>query len=240
MPSNTPKREPAEERRNKRKAERKAKQMSCRILVVCEGEKTEPNYFKAFKTINNESFVYTVDAVGFGTNTIDVVKTAIKLQDEALVPFDAVWAVFDKDSFPADRFNAAIQLGQDKGIYVAWSNEAFELWYLLHFHYRNTPMSRDEYKKAISDAVNKSGQWKDKKPYVYAKNDKSNYAIMTQYGSLDNAIANSKKLNENFTNRRDFHTHNPCTTVHNLILQLLNKDQNLIKEVMDKIEDNYK
>ena len=39
---------------------------------------------------------------------------------------------------------------ENNNINVAWSNEAFELWYLYHFHNRTTQMSRNDYKKAIS------------------------------------------------------------------------------------------
>lgn len=233
MPSNRIKKEPALERRAQRQAERKqkAKQMSCRILIVCEGEKTEPNYFNEFKTIANGSFVYDVEAEGFGLNTIGVVNKAIELRDKAQTPFDAVWAVFDRDSFPSYDFDNAIAIAESENIGVAWSNEAFELWYLLHFQYRNTKMSRDEYKKAISEAVNAK---KGGKGYVYQKNDKDNYSIMTDYGSQDDAIRNAEALCREFTDKT-YHSHNPSTTVHKLVLQLLNKDEKLINEVMAKI-----
>ncbi|MFR9542702.1 MAG: RloB family protein [Rikenellaceae bacterium] len=236
MPANRIKREPALERRAKRQAERasKRKQMSCRILIVCEGEKTEPNYFDSFKTIAHGSFVYDVEAKGFGLNTHGVVTKAIELRSKAQIQYDAVWAVFDRDSFPANDFDNAIAVAEANDIGVAWSNEAFELWYLLHFQYRNTKMSRDDYKKAISDAVNASGRWSGKVSYVYQKNDLHNYNIMSNCGSQEDAIRNAEALCELFTDAA-YHKHNPCTTVHKLVLQLLNKDEKLIAEVMDKI-----
>ena len=234
MPANKPKKEPSLERRAQRQAERRSrtKQMSCRILIVCEGEKTEPTYFEAFKTISNGSFVYDVESQGFGLNTLGVVNKAIELRDKAQTPYDAVWVVFDKDSFPPYDFDNAIAKAQAQSIGVAWSNEAFELWYLLHFHRRITPMSREEYKKALSDAVNAR---KKSKGYVYQKNDKQNYNIMTTYGSQEDAIINAEALCEQFTGAATYHSHNPCTTVHKLVLQLLNRDQDLIKAVMEKI-----
>lgn len=50
-------------KRHKQKERKTIKKISCRILIVCEGEKTEPNYFKAFKVINNESFVIEIGVV---------------------------------------------------------------------------------------------------------------------------------------------------------------------------------
>ena len=46
--------------KNKEKKPTRKKQMSCRILIVAEGEKTEPNYFDHFVTKNNNSFVYDI------------------------------------------------------------------------------------------------------------------------------------------------------------------------------------
>lgn len=60
-------------------------------------------------------------------------------------------------------------MAKDNNIGCAWSNEAFELWYLLHFIDRITSMERSEYKNAISSAVNKSRIYKNKIKYVYAK-----------------------------------------------------------------------
>ena len=58
----------------------KCKKILCRILIVCEGEKTEPLYFKKFKTINNNSFTYEVKCEGCGEGTMKVVDTAIELE----------------------------------------------------------------------------------------------------------------------------------------------------------------
>ena len=218
---------------------KKTKKVLCRILIVCEGEKTEPSYFENFKKINNESFVYEVDCQGGGINTIAVVNKAIELRDNASIPYDSVWAVFDKDDFPASSFNGAIFRAKANNINVAWSNEAFELWYLYHFNNRITAMSRSDYQKAISEAVNRSGKWKSKIAYQYAKNDSRNYSIMTTYGDQDNAIQWAQEQHLQYTDER-YATHNPCSTVYQLVTQLLNKDKKLIKQVMDKIESASK
>lgn len=74
----------------------------CRILIVCEGEKTEPNYFKSFDQMQYGSVVYSIECEGGKINTMQVVDKAIELQDKAMAsgtPYDTVWAVFDKDDF---------------------------------------------------------------------------------------------------------------------------------------------
>lgn len=213
------------------------KKISCRILIICEGSKTEPNYFKRFRKGENDHFVYDIECEGKGLNTIDVVDTAIARKEAAEklpTPYDSVWAVFDRDSFPKTRFNAAIEKAKAHGINVAWSNEAFELWYLYHFHNCITAIDRDQYAKAISEAVNNSGKWKDRKPYRYAKNDKRNYDIMTHFGNQEQAIAWAEQQHKTFAGEQ-YANHNPCTLVYKLVQQLLNQDEHLIKQVMAKI-----
>lgn len=235
MPANRIKLEPALERRYARKTQRrKSRQIVCKILIVCEGTKTEPNYFEAFKAINGGTIVYDIDVRGLGQNTTDVVDKAIELKNKG--DYDRVWAVFDKDSFSANKFNGAIIKAQNNGIDCAWSNEAFELWYLYHFMNRVTAMSRTEYKRALSEAVNNSPQYKKRKVYEYAKNDKDNYRIMTTYGSMENAIRFAEAKSRDYTDQR-YATHNPCTMVFKLVRQLIGKDEDLNKELTNKIEE---
>lgn len=234
MPANRIKLEPALVRRYAKKAQsHKERKIVCKILIVCEGEVTEPKYFEAFKTFNHGTTVYDIDVQGLGKNTINVVDKAIELKNNS--EYDRVWAVFDKDSFPDEKFNTAIFKAADNDICCAWSNEAFELWYLYHFVYRDTAMSRDEYKAAISSAVNNSPKYKEKKPYVYKKNADNNYHIMTTYGSMDNAIKYAEAKSEEYTDKR-YATHNPCTMVFKLVRQLIGKDEELNAELKDKID----
>ena len=62
--------------RVEKKRKEKTKEVRVYFLIVCEGEKTEPNYFKSFKT-NVKSFVYTIETLGEGSNTKDLVKRTI-------------------------------------------------------------------------------------------------------------------------------------------------------------------
>ena len=234
MPANRIKLEPALERRYARQAQRhKPRPAVCRILIVCEGSKTEPYYFEAFKTFNRGSNVYDVEVKGLGDNTMNVVDKAIELSKKG--DYDRIWAVFDKDSFSSNQFNGAIIKAKNNGIESAWSNEAFELWYLYHFTNRTTAMSRTEYQKAISDAVNSSPKYKLKKVYKYAKKDRCNFKIMNTYGSMEYAMRYAETQSRIFTDHR-YATHNPCTMVFELVRQLIGKDEVLNEELKMKME----
>jgi len=139
-------------------------------------------------------------------NTVALVREAISLSNAD--DYDQVWCVFDRDSFPADHFKRALALAQNEGIKVAYSNEAFELWYLLHFHYYTAQNTRADYISKLSSLLGRK----------YEKNDASLYEELRsrQRTAIDNA-------------RRLLAEYNPCnperdkpsTTVHLLVEQLL-------------------
>jgi RloB-like protein len=226
------------ERIKQKKRNIETKEVRVYFLIVCEGEKTEPNYFKSFKT-NVKSFVYTIDTLGEGSNTKDLVKRTIKARDNSSQEYDSVWAVFDRDSFVPKNFNDAIQLAANNSIKVGWSNEAFELWYLLHFQYRNTSMSRADYKKAIEDEINTKiaiqSKSKNPKKFVYKKNNPEMYAVLEKYGNQKQAILYAKKfiLNHNCNN---FAIHNPCTRVHLLVEELNGDSEELNNQIKQRRE----
>ena len=191
------------------------------ILIVCEGTKTEPNYFEAIKAKLPRGVMETIDIQGLGKNTLSIIEEGIKLREKALTEkyriYDEVWAVFDKDSFPDRNFNNAINRAESQGIDCAWSNEAFELWYLLHFQYVDMGMSRENYKPFIERELTK----RMGKPFLYQKNSVDMYALLQTYGNEERAIEWAKSLVQLYENK-EFAAHNPCTKVHVLVSKLKN------------------
>lgn len=105
---------------------------------------------------NSGGLVFDITNSGGGINTTQVVEKAIELRNKAVSdgkPYDVTWAVFDKDSFDADKFDNAIKMARSYDIRCAWSNEAFELWYIYHFENRITSMPRIEYQNRITTLV---------------------------------------------------------------------------------------
>lgn len=238
MPAHRIKLDPTLERRYAKQAKkRNPRQIICKILIVCEGTKTEPFYFEAFKSMNRGTQIYDIEIAGTAANTLNVVDKAIELRKKAKEngeEYDRVWAVFDKDSFPDNNFNSAILKARANDIECAWSNEAFELWYLYHFKNVITGLHRNDYADAISDAVNNSPKYKHKKKYRYQKADKENYCIMNHYGSQESAIKYAERKSKEYNDNR-FAKHNPCTMVFKLVRQLIGQDQQLNQELAQKI-----
>ena len=173
-----------------------------RFLIVCEGMKTEPQYF--------ESFRLSVHVESVGRGALEVVDTAIRLRDEGDYRhplLDYVWCVFDRDDVPADDFNTAIALARKEGLGAAYSNEAFELWYLLHFHYVDTGISRLDYIAKLSLLLG----------HPYRKNSP---AIGRELEKRQpTAIANARRLLAQYDPPNPA-VDNPSTTVHLLVEEL--------------------
>jgi len=191
-------------------------------LIVCEGDKTEPNYFRAFcKSLpQNVLDVYDIEIHGEGRNTRSLVNRAFKhtakiLRDNPTRVIDKVWVVFDKDDFSDDDFNTAIFECKSSKFNAAWSNEAFELWYLLHFNYYDTGLSRTQYKEKIEECFKHIGVGN----FTYKKNDSDMYERLN--GKTDTAIKNAKKLIAQYKGRHDYAKHSPCTRVHELVQELM-------------------
>lgn len=170
------------------------------FLIICEGEKTEPYYFKSF-----EARATKIVVKGIGYNTVSLVREAEKLKTDE--DYDQVWCVFDKDSFSAQQVEEALKLAKRNGIKAAFSNEAFELWYLLHFDYLDSAISRNRYCDMLTERL--GFRYEKNRPDMYQKLEKM----------LDNAVRNAVRLLESYNRHRPAHD-NPCTTVHKLVLQL--------------------
>ena len=111
------------------------------FLIVCEGENTEPEYFNAFRLTTA-----TIKAVGKGLGTMSLVKEALAIRKAEKAKgkaFDYCWVVFDKDDY--NDFDEAIAYAKENGFNVAYSNQAFELWFLLHFNLHRGPLHRSKY-----------------------------------------------------------------------------------------------
>lgn len=186
----------------------KRKRQLRKILIVCEGEKTEPSYFRSFP--EKPDVFDSLDVTGIGNNTVFVVKKAIELRDNAVKkgnPYIEVWAVFDKDDFPQKDFEAAIRLAVENKIHVAYSIECFELWYLLHFNYYDTGMHRNDYFDKLTILLKQK----------YEKNNENMYSLLKS--RIDTAIKNASKLHVKQMSL-SLKEQNPITLVYELVQKL--------------------
>ena len=121
-----------------------------RLLVVCEGQRTEPDYVRGHeRLVRNVTVEIEIPRdrgdpkklVEIAKERKHAAKTEAKRQGDLYLDFDEVWCVFDRDDH--ERFHEARTMGRDNGFELAISNPCVELWLLLHFrenpgmHHRN-------------------------------------------------------------------------------------------------------
>ena len=127
------------------------------ILIVCEGVNTEPSYFRQFRLTSGR-----IVALGAGCETIRVVERAFEEQKKG--KYDQTWVVFDKDDFSDQDFNAAIEKAKQLNFGVAYSNQAFEYWLILHFEdHQGGGMHRDQYHEKLNEHLVNFGLFYDGK-----------------------------------------------------------------------------
>ena len=157
-------RENSPKERQKWQLERKIKCRASydRILIVSEGSKTEPNYFKEIrKEFRLPTANVQVHPSDFGTDPLNVVKYARELfkkgdRRKGIQPraFEKVFAVFDRDDHLnyfdalglADSLNGRLKnnIKQPIEFHAIVSIPCFELWLLLHYEDIQAPIHRDE------------------------------------------------------------------------------------------------
>ena len=137
------------------------------FLIICEGKNTEPSYFDNFKLSTA-----TIKTVGEGYNTFSLVERAIQIREMESKNgknFDFVWCVFDADPKPDNpqqltNFVNALKLAHDNSINVAYSNQAFEYWLILHFEdHQGGAMDRKDYYDKVNSYLKPLGCYYDGK-----------------------------------------------------------------------------
>ena len=193
-----------------------------RVLIVCEGEKTEPYYFNYLKNkykLSTANIEITGESSSSPNRVVEYAKDLVKEAIKNKNPFDKVFCVFDKDKH--EKYNDAIielETLSKRNLSLknptSWKDAlinsvpCFEYWYLLHFEYTTQPFTTFEGKGGSSEEVIE--RLKKHIPNY----EKSNEGIFILLATEDIAIKNSKKaLEEAEKNQTD----NPSTKVHILV-----------------------
>jgi RloB-like protein len=126
-----------------------------RILIVCEGQRTEPDYFQALRVRLRAVVEVQIEPGSATPKTL--VEHAVAMKREAdrearsqrdrFLRFDEIWCVFDTDEHP--KLADAHQQAKAHGIELAVSNPCFELWALLHFQEQSAFLDRREARRRL-------------------------------------------------------------------------------------------
>lgn len=188
------------------------------ILIVCEGKNTEPSYFRQFKLSTA-----TIKPIGEGYNTVSLVNRAKQLSEERT--YEQVWCVFDKDDFSNTDFNNAVQIAEANKFGVAYSNQAFEYWIILHFNdHQGGGMNRNDYDDKINELLKYFGITYDGKSSKIITDEIFELleGIDTKINKVrrDLAIERAKR-NDAFFDHTNYAEEESSTTVFKLVEELI-------------------
>lgn len=113
------------------------------FMIFTEGQ-TEEGYFKKFK-----ARCKTVK----GGSALKIVQEAIVQKKNVKKHYDHYWVVFDKDNSSIESFLKAIRLAEKQDMHVAYSCEAFEIWWLFHFVPIKKTVPAKDYERKIKQCL---------------------------------------------------------------------------------------
>jgi len=186
------------------------------ILIVCEGQ-TEKIYFESFPVLGVK--IKAIDLKGQAK--LKLVESTKEIVENAKEEYNEIWCVFDMDvkrgAVEFADFDNAISKALLLGYKVAYSNDAFELWFYLHFNITDSQQLRSYYYRELGKRFG-INYVKDGKKYAFClkiydilKNDKNS--------SQEKAIERARSLFERQENL-PYHQQNPNTKVYELVEEL--------------------
>jgi len=178
------------------------------VLIVCEGQETEPNYFRSLwrDKLLNIAHIDIIPGNLCGNEPKHIVEYASNRGREG--DYDQVWCVFDRNTHNLTRLRQAFNQAKDNNIFVAFSNPCFELWYLLHYQDQTACIERN----ALYRKLRKNIKGYDKSKHVYS----------ILLANQKNAMARAEKLREKHTGdgTSNPEEQNPSTDVDQLVVYL--------------------
>ncbi len=171
------------------------------VLIVCEGEKTEPNYFRSLCRALRLTSVRVVGE-GCGNAPISIVDYALV----AGVAYDAIWCVMDvEEDGKNPSLRPALNKATDHKLKIVLSNPCFEYWILLHFQdsgrpFRNCKEVGHKLKEVLPDYEKGQDYFQDLEP------------------KMATAVARAKRIRKNSPDPRI--ERNPSTEVDLLVAEL--------------------
>jgi len=220
-----------------RKRQRKIDYLSTidkKYYIFCEGERTEPLYFRGFEKAIKANPMYKnavhVEVNGLGLETLRVIYAAEQYVLDHKLKNAEIWCVYDKDSFPAQDFNAvsayAETLNQrqtDVRYCVAWSNQCIEYWFILHFDLYTADNDRKYYRAYLHKKFAAFGYQR------YEKDNTELFQILTEYGDPKKAIQRAQDRLQECAECSDANSV-PATKVHLLVGKLAEYLPNALKK----------
>lgn len=199
---------------------KKTKTKNVSVLIALEDEKSSRFYIKWL--IKDKNLAANVAfAEHIGTDPKSVLKAIKRFKDDnPTIKYEKAWLVIDRDSFDIENFKGTLETARHNNICVAYSNECYELWLLLHFKDVTGFKTRKELRSELNTEFKKNFK------IEYEKSERNVYVMLID--RQEDAIRRAEKLIERTIRDNgclDPFMNNPSTQIHVLIkcLNELNK-----------------
>jgi hypothetical protein len=204
------------------------------IIIACEDKDSSPTYFRQIvqtlideRKITQDSFVIATHQHTHCEGVLDDLMTH-KTDGKTFRDFEHKWIVIDRDQalqvgqgHSAEDFVNAVAKAKKNKVEVAYANDSFELWYLMHFETVTSYFTRQELVVRVIDHLKRLD------PTRYACLDKNTIKSQTMTQLIFNdlsplqseAIKRAVRL-EQSNQGQDPTVTNPATRIHRLVCLL--------------------
>jgi hypothetical protein len=182
------------------------------VLIVCEGEKTEPEYFRGLRKVRRLSNA-NIEIVPshYGNDPVSLVRFAIDKYKMEKGAYQRMYCVFDRNGHAGyqDALNLVANSPHGKAgrLFAITSIPCFEVWVLLHFHYStaaHTPVGNKSGCDRVIDTI---------KTHFPGYQKAFTGVFDALHSRIDDAISNARKLS---AHNAGSGSPNPATKVHEL------------------------
>ncbi|MBF0602690.1 MAG: RloB domain-containing protein [Nitrospirae bacterium] len=193
-----------------------------RVLIVCEGKKTEPIYFRDLITHLGLKKAAVKICTNGQSAPISVVNFGIEKFNETN-NFEHVFFVFDRDDH--ESYQSALQrvdgfrsrkTTKCKTVQAITSVPCFEIWFLLHFYNSTKSYVSNPTKSACNQLISTLKKEADFANYEKGKEKEGYFNVLKDHHETARKNA-AILLKQNLANGEGRHTGNPSTLVHELI-----------------------
>lgn len=187
-----------------------------KIFVWSHTRKAEIEYFQDFKNHLRSPLLMPKKEICWTPQELLVKVIQWKNKNICEKDNDQVWCIFDVDDFYKNskgKLIKAVENAKKNNIKIAYANECFELWILLHFLKPTSAISRG---KNIEKKIQK--EFKKHRLVEFKKNQKV-FDILLQFQSV--AVKNAKNILPEYNginwNEKLSERGNPSTSFHFLV-----------------------
>ena len=182
------------------------------VLIALEDTKSSKYYFEALIKDKGLSGAI-VFAKHIGTDPENVLEAIVKHKREhPKEQYEKKWIIIDKDDYSKKQINGTIERARTLGVCVAISNEAYELWILMHFQSITKHMDR----RTLNHTLNQIFKERFSTSYDKSSQDVYNFTVGLQATAIINAKRAIKRHRE-LSDTIDPYNCNPITMIYELV-----------------------